>query len=34
MAFKAAEGAAGHCEMLNRWLVVQRVLDWLDHTLG
>ena len=34
MAFKAAEGAGGHCEMLNRWLVVQRVLDWLDDTLN
>ncbi len=34
MAFKAAEGAGGHCEMLNRWLVVQRVLDWLDDTLS
>jgi hypothetical protein len=22
------------CEMLNRWLVVQHVLDWLDDTLN
>jgi hypothetical protein len=32
--FTAAQGAGGHCEMLNRWLVVQRALDWLDDTLG
>jgi alpha-beta hydrolase superfamily lysophospholipase len=32
--YTAAQGAGGHCEMLNRWLVVQRVLDWLDDTLS
>jgi hypothetical protein len=31
--YTAAQGAGGHCEMLNRWLVLQRVLDWLDDTL-
>lgn len=29
--FTAAEGADGHCEMQNRSLVNQRVLDWLDE---
>lgn len=33
MDFTAAEGAGGHCEMTNRSLVNQRVLDWLDDTL-
>jgi alpha-beta hydrolase superfamily lysophospholipase len=28
--FAAAEGAAGHVEMLNRSLLNRRVLDWLD----
>jgi len=32
--FTAAEGAGGHCEMLNRSLLNRRVLDWLDETLG
>jgi hypothetical protein len=32
--YTAAQGAGGHCEMLNRWLAVQRVLDWLDDTLA
>ena len=30
MRFTAAEGADGHCEMGNRSLLNQRVLDWLD----
>lgn len=34
MRFTAAEGAGGHCEMGNRVLLNQRVLDWLDDTLG
>ncbi|MFT3900796.1 MAG: alpha/beta fold hydrolase [Gordonia sp. (in: high G+C Gram-positive bacteria)] len=32
--FTAAEGAGMHCEMLNRPLLNERVLDWLDTTLG
>lgn len=32
--FTVAEGAGGHCEMANRSLLNQRVLDWLDETLG
>jgi hypothetical protein len=28
-----AEGAGAHCEMQNRWLANQRILDWLDETL-
>jgi alpha-beta hydrolase superfamily lysophospholipase len=28
--FTAAEGADGHCEMMNRSLVNRRALDWLD----
>lgn len=32
--YSAAEGAGGHCEMLNRALVVQRSLDWLDEVLA
>lgn len=31
--FTAAEGAGGHCEMTNRTLLNERVLDWLDDTL-
>ncbi|MDM0108559.1 hypothetical protein QTH97_26675 [Variovorax sp. J22R24] len=31
--FSAAEGAGGHCEMGNRSLRNQRVLDWLDEQL-
>lgn len=31
LKFSAAEGAGGHCEMLNRSLLNQRVLDWLDN---
>jgi hypothetical protein len=30
MRFSTAEGAGGHCEMGNRSLFDQRVLDWLD----
>jgi predicted alpha/beta-fold hydrolase len=33
IAFTAAEGAGDHCEMTNRSLLNQRVLDWLDDTL-
>ncbi|SEB14290.1 S9 family peptidase [Variovorax sp. YR216] len=32
--FSAAEGAGGHCEMKNRSLLNQRVLDWLDAQFG
>lgn len=32
--FTAAEGADGHCEMQNRSLVNQRVIDWLDEQFG
>lgn len=31
--FTAAEGAGEHCEMNNRSLLNERVLDWLDETL-
>ena len=31
--FTAAEGAGDHCELLNRPLANQRMLDWLDVTL-
>ncbi|MET0916898.1 MAG: alpha/beta fold hydrolase [Burkholderiales bacterium] len=34
LKFTAAEGAGGHCEMQNRSLVNQRVLDWLDEQLA
>lgn len=33
LRFTMAEGAGGHCELLNRPLVNERVLDWLDETL-
>jgi alpha-beta hydrolase superfamily lysophospholipase len=32
--FSAAEGAGDHCELLNRWLANQRILDWLDDLLA
>ena len=32
--FTAAEGAGDHCEMGNRPLFDQRVIDWLDETLS
>lgn len=32
--FTAAEGAGGHCESQNRWLLNNRVLDWLADTLA
>jgi pimeloyl-ACP methyl ester carboxylesterase len=28
--FGALEGAGDHCELQNRWLANQRILDWLD----
>ncbi|TPE61577.1 alpha/beta fold hydrolase [Sandaracinobacter neustonicus] len=31
LQFTAAEGAGGHCEMMNRSLLNRRVLDWLDQ---
>ena len=31
--FTNAEGAGGHCEMLNRPLLNERIFDWLDDTL-
>lgn len=34
LEFTEAEGAAGHCELQNRWLLNNSVLDWLDDTLG
>jgi pimeloyl-ACP methyl ester carboxylesterase len=33
LRFTAAEGAGTHCEMQNRSLLNQRVLDWLDEQL-
>lgn len=33
LRFTSAEGAAGHCELLNRPLLNQRIFDWLDDTL-
>ena len=33
LQFNAAEGAGGHCEMMNRSLLNRRVLDWLDKVL-
>jgi alpha-beta hydrolase superfamily lysophospholipase len=33
LRFSAAEGADGHCEMMNRSLLNRRVLDWLDDAL-
>jgi pimeloyl-ACP methyl ester carboxylesterase len=33
LRFTTAEGAGAHCEMQNRWLANQRILDWLDETL-
>jgi dienelactone hydrolase len=32
--FSSVDGAGDHCEMQNRWLANQRILDWLDGTLG
>ena len=32
--FSAAEGAGSHCELMNRWLANQRILDWLDDLLA
>jgi pimeloyl-ACP methyl ester carboxylesterase len=29
--FSALEGAGDHCELQNRWLANQRILDWLDE---
>jgi len=34
LRFTAAEGAGGHCEMANRSLLNNRVLDWLDQRFG
>ncbi len=34
LRFTAAEGAGEHCEMSNRSLLNQRVIDWLDDTLS
>lgn len=34
LEFTVAEGAGGHCELQNRWLLNSRVLDWLDDTLA
>ena len=31
--FTAAEGAGGHCEMMNRSAVNRVALDWLDEVL-
>lgn len=32
--FTAAQGAGGHCEMQNRWLLNQTWLDWLDDVFA
>lgn len=34
LRFTAAEGAGDHCELQNRWLANQRILDWLDGLLA
>lgn len=34
LSFTSAQGAGGHCEMQNRWLVNSEILDWLDDTLA
>jgi hypothetical protein len=34
LRFTNAEGAGGHCELLNRPLLNERVFDWLDDTLA
>lgn len=34
ISFTAAEGAGGHCEMMNRSLVNRRALDWLDDVFA
>jgi pimeloyl-ACP methyl ester carboxylesterase len=31
LRFSALEGAGDHCELQNRWLANQRILDWLDE---
>jgi hypothetical protein len=33
LSFKSAEGAGDHCELMNRPLLNDRTLDWLDTTL-
>jgi hypothetical protein len=33
MRFTVAEGAGEHCEMTNRSLLNDRVLDWLDDVV-
>jgi hypothetical protein len=32
--FTAAEGAGDHCAILARTLLLQRMFDWLDDTVG
>ena len=32
--FSSAEGAGGHCEMMNRSAVNRRVADWLHDVFG
>ena len=32
--FTAADGAAQHCEQLNRTFALRTMLDWLDETLA
>ena len=32
--FSTLEGAGDHCELQNRWLANQRILDWLDDLLA
>ena len=34
LRFGAADGAGGHCEMMNRSLLNRRVLDWLDEVFN
>lgn len=34
LEFTEDEGAGGHCELQNRWLLNSSALDWLDETLG
>ncbi len=33
ISFAAADGAADHCEILNRSLFSRRAIDWLDENL-
>ena len=34
ISFASAEGAGDHCELMNRWLANQKILDWLEDSLA